>query len=336
MKVREVPCLCEPCITDKGNCLNTAYADPWKKVNLTPLKGDNLRKHAKHKAPVICAVPETDDVTDTINDEDNLDSTKMNDDSDTNSDELPNMNSQHKKLQELKKEQKKKREINKKKKQERRKGENGDSREDVTDSSVTDPKEIARPNITENGLQMQDTVIRGNDNSDRQDVDMPIPDSTEDVDFLQQYNDEIRAEDFFSDKDNDDKEKDEDDQDVDVELLSICADNSKEVKLAGENSMKIIQNKVTTKKGLSWKDIPLDVYWDSILSKMQSCRTYVELDDYVRSLVIDGIPPLEPRKQTFYDPGKHIWDVVAQSEIPDSGPFDVTAVKTNADGNCLP
>ena len=44
LKVRNVPCLCIPCIKDEGQCLNSEFTDPWRIVDLIPLKGSNPRK----------------------------------------------------------------------------------------------------------------------------------------------------------------------------------------------------------------------------------------------------------------------------------------------------
>ena len=49
LKVCEVLCLCDPCITGKGQCCNSEHADPWRLVELIPAKGDNPKKHDKHK-----------------------------------------------------------------------------------------------------------------------------------------------------------------------------------------------------------------------------------------------------------------------------------------------
>ena len=40
-------CLCPPCITESGICLNESHTNPWKLVNLIPQKGANLRKYQK-------------------------------------------------------------------------------------------------------------------------------------------------------------------------------------------------------------------------------------------------------------------------------------------------
>ena len=51
LKVRSVPCLCLPCIQDKGVCLNASHTDPWKLIHLIPQKGANRRKYKKCKCP---------------------------------------------------------------------------------------------------------------------------------------------------------------------------------------------------------------------------------------------------------------------------------------------
>ena len=52
LKVRNVPCLCPPCIKNNGEeCLNSLFADPWRDVKLIPTKGANKRKYQKRKRP---------------------------------------------------------------------------------------------------------------------------------------------------------------------------------------------------------------------------------------------------------------------------------------------
>ena len=68
---------------------------------------------------------------------------------------------------------------------------------------------------------------------------------------------------------------------------------------------------------------------------MKKCITYEELEILVQSLIAEGLPPLDPRVNTVYVPGKHIQDVIAQCETPETGQYNVTAVKTTADGNYL-
>ena len=54
LKVRSVPCLCDPCIEDKGQCLNASRTDPWKLIQLILQKGVNKRKYQKRKRPEAC------------------------------------------------------------------------------------------------------------------------------------------------------------------------------------------------------------------------------------------------------------------------------------------
>ena len=54
MKVHKVPCLCSPCVLENGECENSLYADPWKEVDLKPVKGENKNKHRKRKYPKDC------------------------------------------------------------------------------------------------------------------------------------------------------------------------------------------------------------------------------------------------------------------------------------------
>ena len=55
LKVRKVPCLCPPCISENGEmCENAPFTDPWREVDLIPVKGENKRKHQKRKHPKDC------------------------------------------------------------------------------------------------------------------------------------------------------------------------------------------------------------------------------------------------------------------------------------------
>ena len=51
LKVRHVPCLCGPCISEQGECVNSSHTDAWRLVNLVPEKGANLRKYGKRQRP---------------------------------------------------------------------------------------------------------------------------------------------------------------------------------------------------------------------------------------------------------------------------------------------
>ena len=52
LKVRNTPCLCPPCIADDGGtCRNATFTDPWRDVELIPVKGESRRKHLKRKHP---------------------------------------------------------------------------------------------------------------------------------------------------------------------------------------------------------------------------------------------------------------------------------------------
>ena len=56
LKFRKVPCLCSPCISEKGECLNKEHIDPWQLVKLVPKKGDSKLKHEKQKCPTVMQI----------------------------------------------------------------------------------------------------------------------------------------------------------------------------------------------------------------------------------------------------------------------------------------
>ena len=49
LKVRHVPCLCRLCIVEQGTCCNAEHADPWRRVDLKPQRGANMRKYQKRQ-----------------------------------------------------------------------------------------------------------------------------------------------------------------------------------------------------------------------------------------------------------------------------------------------
>ena len=51
LKVRHVPCLCPPCVSMVGECLNSSHTDAWREVKLIPQKGANKMKYQKRKRP---------------------------------------------------------------------------------------------------------------------------------------------------------------------------------------------------------------------------------------------------------------------------------------------
>ena len=52
LKVRHTACLCEPCILENGEqCKNAMFTEPWKEVDLVPVRGESRCKHLKRKHP---------------------------------------------------------------------------------------------------------------------------------------------------------------------------------------------------------------------------------------------------------------------------------------------
>ena len=52
LKVWNIPCLCNGCIEETGQCENNSYSDPWQEVELVPIKGQSRMKHRKCKHPM--------------------------------------------------------------------------------------------------------------------------------------------------------------------------------------------------------------------------------------------------------------------------------------------
>ena len=59
LKVRNVPCLCPPCISEEGDCWNKEHTDPWRVVTLIQEKGANKKKYEKRKRPDCNIQPNT-------------------------------------------------------------------------------------------------------------------------------------------------------------------------------------------------------------------------------------------------------------------------------------
>ena len=72
LQIRTVPCLCKQCISGNGeNCDNSEFTDPWREVDLIPVKGESTQKRQKRKHPKDTVRPRVGAVSANTNGEDN-------------------------------------------------------------------------------------------------------------------------------------------------------------------------------------------------------------------------------------------------------------------------
>ena len=306
LKVRHVPCLCPPCITEEGECLNSSHTDDWKVVNLIPKRGANLQKYMKRKRPdahIICEMEE-DDVTSHDpsseksykNDSGTTTNNNSDDDDDAEIESIVFENESEKTVQKNKNQK----EIETSKKENREN--HVTDTEHVTDT-VTDPQGNL---LKEVHNQQQCSWINHVEQVSTD--DSIICDEPADAEINQE-----------------------------LEILDICSRTSKEFALHTERS----STNITTDEIVNADDImkletiPEHILWPSILSACEACTDYEQLVQVVQELK-EKLPPLKPRNMevTFSSITDRI-DLVAQEEILHDGPRHLKACCTLGDGNCL-
>ena len=308
LKVRSVPCLCPPCVSQIGTCLNSTHTDPWKLVKLIPVKGSTLNKYKKRQRPDhdINHEENTEQVagkqSSTVQDDfsyseqDNSDRESVDEENDEITfveDEivLP-VDNGHESSAKVK---------NKHNLREKEEGRGQENKcDDVTDS-VTDNTELC----TEDKMKMPPTWVN--------------------------VSEEINADDFISSSESQNKSTC---NSSDIEVIEICEKSSKEFQLAAENILPQAQ----TSRNISVTDIfeqnlPESVVWTSILSALESARTFDDLRTLCTE-VSECMPTLKQRVKALCMSSDKI-DLVAQAEIPPDGPVHLKALKTGSDGNCL-
>ena len=121
-----------------------------------------------------------------------------------------------------------------------------------------------------------------------------------------------------------------------IEIVDICLQMSKEYEVLANNILGSSED-VNIKEIVQMKDadIPECLLWTSILSAMESCQDFNQLQMLAMELK-DYIPPIKTcNKEARFCPVLDKVDHVAQSEIPPDGPVSLRAVATLGDGNCL-
>ena len=77
------------------------------------------------------------------------------------------------------------------------------------------------------------------------------------------------------------------------------------------------------------------VYWESILSSLERCTTFQEMEDLVNELQMTLSPLRNRKKNIYFDPEQDYIDTTAAVTLPADRPKNVHPIRTVADGNCL-
>ena len=244
LKVHAVPCLCNSCITEIGDCLNADHTDAWKVIDLVPANGSNLRKYQKKKHPDAKLQEERQkNVTDA---QSNNNAQNVDDPSEKPSDdELPNIHIDFDPEKDIKKHAKK------------TKNRNGQkmSKNCVTDAHVTDAS------VTDANVYRSDPHVEKQSSCSWVNV-----------------NEEIMVEDFVSNSDEQQEISD------DVEIIEICECTSKEFEMTADNLfVQPHQTKITAQE-IRNEEIPLWALWRSILASFDHCLDNLEMDNLAREL----------------------------------------------------
>ena len=312
LKVRDIPCLCDSCISDTGDeCQNSAYADQWRLVHLVPKKKDNIRKHAKRKLP-----DNQVQHPNNMQDERDIGVNQMNGNCSDSS----------------------------------TKGNENEVQVDVRSEEISEEKRkegnVIEKSVTDNSSDpfVTDDVtddIRIHSLESHQFSNAFDSDSSELPDIVADDSSCTKrriARNLFDGSTEEILGEDDVDypNETAQDVLHACAMGSEEVCLAGENTITCtVTPQIQPTDGLD--DIPEEIFWESILSRMSNCRHYGELENFVRELDSRDLPPIPERTYPVYSTEFHARDLVAQLEIPEQYcPDNVTAVKTDGDGNCLP
>ena len=104
----------------------------------------------------------------------------------------------------------------------------------------------------------------------------------------------------------------------DIEVIGICEQGSKEFQMCAENALSVSHENISVCE-LIRNDVPDSIYWYSILTSLESCNTFEQLQKLANELK-EQIPPLPPHMRSTYNPEEDDIDFVAQAEIPIDGP----------------
>ena len=120
------------------------------------------------------------------------------------------------------------------------------------------------------------------------------------------------------------------------EMINICAQKSTEFLLSGENALRQGMAQPPTVHEILDDAIPEEVFWYSILSAIESCRYYIEVDKLTRQLIYSRrMPVIQKRSEVYFILELDVRDMVTQCDIPPDDPVHMNAVYTEGDGNCF-
>ena len=115
---------------------------------------------------------------------------------------------------------------------------------------------------------------------------------------------------------------------------------------AGENGSNIAENnsdvsglridsELPTFDSIDPEEIPVDVFWESILSSMEGCTSFFQLQSLAVKLH-EKIPSIRPKmKEVPFKIQEEFIDAIATESLPSDAPERVDAIHTIGDGNCL-
>ena len=238
LKVRNIPCLCPPCISENGQCHNFAHADPWRSVDLIPQKGASMKKYEKRKRPDIGCRPQLQDQAIAEEIDENSD------------DELPDI-----------------------------------TFEEIPKSKTPNEKNN-RKTVTEN---ITETLLdNGKDVNNKVNIWIPIAEEIKESDFITPSSTPTEC------------------IEIERELIDLCEESSEEFRLACDNVLmsNVNSQPVTESQSslqLQDEEIPDEVYWQSILTAMESCQDYDQLVKLVHDLNEKGLRPLAACQTGTYD-----------------------------------
>ena len=316
--VRNVPCLCLPCLKNDGPCCNETLTDNWRKVDLIPIAGQNPAKHSKRPHPSeifgLPSIPDEerheaenqcgsdyDDVT-SVEDSQGPSGMEKPDDIDVQPDsKVCQLVEESEYLEQ-----------------------NDKIFVDLIDEGPVDSQKF----IIEENEEIEDIIITGYENEMCTNIDH-VEKQFEDVVITKV-------------------------EDLPCTVTSGKYEHASKTSVKPERaSPASVKRELTSKPSLNKNKALLSVKarnaknatithlikpvanWKGILRQLQNSSTYDELEETVNG-VFEHIKPIEKiDHEVVFNPRFHKADMIASSNLPSDGPQDVIPVTTRGDGNCL-
>ena len=285
--VRNVPCLCPPCIKNEGVCLNGHITDNWREEKLQPANKSSM--HDKRPHPTQVFGPRTEDNS-------NLTSSEI---------------CENATLAEA---------------------EDHTAAEMYEDSLEIDEHNEANEEIDtltncDNFVEVDNRVfvdLTGTEKISQNDFDLNVEEDVDHV-IITGYEAEMSTNIAYLEKKDDDV------------IITAFEKNSEEQNIIKieDKPTPISQGKKTLKCPLWLQKLSKKKYWHSILTVLQACEDYAELESQVKD-ISPHIPKLGERNGNvkFID-GYDKVDEIALVTIPPDAPQELVPVSTYGDGNCL-